>query len=295
MDLPNQLYKPIHQSLKSKIFKDFFMKKNSFGLGLRHKHHKHVLTNLPKVDFFEVHSENFIAEGGASIELLEKISKHYPLSFHCVGLSIGSASGISTNHLRNIRNLEQQFKPILISDHLSWSSSQKATANDLLPIPYNKESLKIFCDNVNFIQDFLGRELLIENPSSYLEFKNSEISETDFLNQISKKTGCFLLLDINNVFVASKNFGFDANKYLNEIDSTKVKEIHLAGHSIYKFRNQEIRIDTHSTKICDEVLFLYKSFMERTKIKAPTLIEWDEEIPEFEVLYSEMKKAKEMI
>jgi uncharacterized protein len=271
------------------------MKKNLFGLGLRHKHHKHVLKNLPKVDFFEIHSENFIAEGGASIELLEKISQNYPLSFHCVGLSIASASGISRDHLSNIKKLEQQFKPFIISDHLSWSSSEKATANDLLPIPYTKESLKIFCDNVNFIQDFLGREILIENPSSYLEFKNSEISETDFLNQISKKTGCFLLLDINNVFVASRNFGFDAAKYLDEIDSAKVREIHLAGHSIYKFHNQEIRIDTHSTKICDEVLLLYKNFMQKTKIKVPTLVEWDEEIPEFEVLYSEMEKVKSAI
>lgn len=267
-----------------------------YGLGLRHPHHQHVLRNNPKVDFFEVHSENFIAEGGASLNFLEKISEAYLLSFHCVGLSLGSAHGLDKKHLKSIKNLLDRFKPILFSDHLSWSNSASSgTSNDLLPIPYTFEALKIFCDNVNQAQDFFGREILIENPSAYLQFEKTEISEVDFLNEISTQTQCGILLDINNVFVSSKNFGFDPVKYLNQINSAKIKEIHLAGHSIYKHKGEEIRIDTHSTHICDEVLELYKNFIKKTDLKIPTLIEWDEEIPEFEVLFNEMEKVRLII
>lgn len=262
-----------------------------FGLGLRHPHHQHTLQQKPDVDFFEVHSENFIAEGGASLDFLEKISALYPLSFHCVGISLGSASGLDKKHLKNIKKLLDRFKPILFSDHLSWSNSPNAgTANDLLPIPYTKEALQIFCDNVRHAQDFFGREILIENPSAYLEFTDSKISEVNFLNEIAQKTGCGILLDINNIFVSAENFSFDAKKYLDEIDVTKVKEIHLAGHSIYK----GLRIDTHNTNICDEVLLLYKNFVKKNKLKVPTLVEWDEEIPEFSVLFNELDKVKSL-
>ena len=272
------------------------MVKRIFGLGLRYPHYQYVLQNNPSIDFFEVHTENFIAEGGASLNFLSKIAELYPLSFHCVGLSLGSASGLDKKHLKNIKNLLDRFKPFLFSDHLSWSDSPSSgTSNDLLPIPYTKESLKIFCDNVNYAQDFFGREILIENPSAYLQFKETKIFEVDFLNEISVKTNCGILLDINNVFVSSKNFGFDPVIYLNQINISQVKEIHLAGHSIHNYQGQEIRIDTHSTNICDEVLELYKNFIKKSQIKAPTLIEWDEEIPEFEVLLSEIEKVRAVI
>ena len=265
------------------------MNNNLFGLGLRHPHHQHILQNKPALDFLEIHSENFIAEGGPALDLLEKISAIYPLSFHCVGLSLGSAHGLNQKHLRDIKLLLDRFQPILFSDHLSWSISNKSgTANDLLPIPYTKEALEIFCNNVDAAQNFFGREILIENPSAYLQFEKSNISETDFLNEIARRTNCGLLLDINNVYVGAKNFDFDAQKYLQEIDRSKVKEIHLAGHSVYKYGAQEIRIDTHSTYICKEVLQLYKN----CQINAPTLVEWDEEIPEFEVLFAELQKVK---
>ncbi len=264
-----------------------------FGLGLRHPHHNTVLTQKPDVGFFEIHSENFIANGGASIEFLEKISQLYPLSFHCVGLSLGSAVGLDKKHLANIKNLCDQFKPILLSDHLSWSSSDKGVSNDLLPIPYTKEALQIFCDNVKSAQDFFGRQILIENPSAYLEFEDADFSEVDFINEVAKQTNCAILLDINNIFVSAKNFGFDAFKYLENIDINSVKEIHLAGHSVSNFDGQEIRIDTHSTQICDEVFELYKKFSAK-KLAIPTLVEWDEEIPEFEALYEEMKKVREV-
>ena len=264
-----------------------------FGLGLRHPHHQYILQNNPQVDFFEVHTENFIAEGGASLNFLSKVSALYPLSFHCVGLSLGSACGLNQKHLGNIKNLLDRFNPLLFSDHLSWSdSASSGTANDLLPIPYTKAALQVFCDNINHAQDFFGREILIENPSAYLQYKESEIFEVDFLNEISIKTNCGILLDINNVYVGSKNFGFDAQQYLKQINLAKVKEIHLAGHSIYKYQGEEVRIDTHNTHICDEVLELYKNFIIESKINVPTLVEWDEEIPEFEVLFNEMQKVR---
>jgi|SRR3989338_1233289 len=266
--------------------------KAKFGVGLRHPHHQYVLENKPKLDFFEVHSENFIAEGGASYDFLEKISANYPLSFHCVGISLGSACGLDKKHLQNIKNLVDKFNPILLSDHLSWSNSKKGTANDLLPIPYNKQSLEVFCDNVKHAQDFFSHEILVENPSAYLEFKESVMNEVDFLNEIARRSQCSILLDINNVYVSSKNFGFDAKKYLREIDINKVKEIHLAGHSIYKFQDQEVRIDTHSDFVCDDVIKLYVDFVKEFDLKIPTLIEWDEDIPEFSVLYGEMQRVK---
>jgi len=262
-----------------------------FGIGLRNLHHKYILQNEPRVDFFEIHCENFIANGGASIDLLEKISKKYPLSFHCVGLSIGSANGVDKKHLAEIKKLCDLFKPILLSDHLSWSGSNQGFSNDLLPIPYTKKSLEIFVNNTKKVQDFLGQEILIENPSAYLEFEEADFFEVDFLNEVANKANCAILLDINNVFVSSKNFSFDAKKYLQNIDFSRVKEIHLAGHSIENIDGQEIRIDTHSTKICNEVLQLYKNFLKKN---IPTLIEWDEEIPEFSVLFDEMQKVKNL-
>lgn len=276
------------------IFPNILMSKK-FGLGLRHPHHQHVLQSNPKVDFFEVHSENFIAQGGASLDFLSQISDLYPISFHCVGLSIGSANGLEKKHLKEIKNLLDRFKPFLFSDHLSWSNSENGTSNDLLPIPYTKEALRVFCDNVNQAQDFFGREILIENPSAYLEFEETTMSEVDFLNEISYKTNCGLLLDINNVYVGAKNFDFDPEKYLREINHDKIKEIHLAGHSVYNYQGKEIRIDTHSTNICDDVMELYKNFVKNYKIKVPTLIEWDEEIPEFDVLFDEMQKVKSAV
>ena len=263
-----------------------------FGLGLRYPHHSHVLQNQPNVDFFEVHTENFIADGGASLDFLSKISAIYPLSFHSVGLSLGSAGKMDIIHLKKIKSLNDQFQPFLLSDHLSWSNSTNSgIGNDLLPVPYTKEALQIFCDNVKQTQDYFGRQILIENPSAYLEYKTTEMSETEFLNEIVKQSGCALLLDINNVYVSCRNFNLDPKKYLQEIDATNVKEIHLAGHSIHKYQNQEIRIDTHNTNICDDVLEIYKSFANKNS-NIPTLIEWDQDIPEFEVLYGEMEKAR---
>lgn len=272
------------------------VEKRTFGLGLRHPHHEYVVQNNPKVDFFEIHAENFVCEGGASLDFLKKISNLYPLSFHCVGMSLGSASGLDKKHLKNLKKLVDQFKPILLSDHLSWSDSSKSgTANDLLPVPYTKEALNIFCDNVKQAQDFFGREILVENPSAYLEFEESEFTEVDFMNEIAEKTKCGILLDINNVFVGASNFVFDAAEYLSKIDASKVKEIHMAGHSIFEYNGKKVRIDTHSDHACDEVMDLFKNFVKRTDIKVPILFEWDEKIPQFDVLYDEMKRVQNIL
>jgi uncharacterized protein (UPF0276 family) len=264
-----------------------------FGLGLRDLHHKYVLTHHPQVDFFEVHSENFIADGGASLDFLSKIREQYRLSFHCVGLSIGSCDGVDKKHLKNIKTLLDQFDPMLFSDHLSWSGSRKiGHSNDLLPIPLTKESFSVFKKNVNDIQQYCGRQILIENPSAYLEFANKELGEVEFLNKLVDETNCGLLLDVNNIYVGAKNFNFDARNYIDEINFSAVGEIHLAGHSVYEYKGQEIRIDTHSTHICDEVFELYRYFLKNSGVKLPTLVEWDEDIPEFDELLAELEKVK---
>lgn len=267
----------------------------AFGLGLRDLHHKYVLQKAPDVDFFEVHTENFIADGGASLDFLSKVNDKYDLSFHCVGLSIGSFDGVDKDHLRDVKKLLDQFKPILFSDHLSWSGSKKiGHSNDLLPLPLTKEAFEVFKNNVDEVQQFCGRKILIENPSAYLEFENKELGEVEFLNKLVEQTKCGLLLDINNIFVGAKNFKFDAKKYLDEINFNAVGEIHLAGHSIYEFKGKEIRIDTHSTNICDEVLELYRYFVKKSGGNFPTMVEWDQDIPEFQELLLELEKVKKI-
>ncbi len=263
-----------------------------FGLGLRQPHHAYILKNKPKIDFFEIHSENFIAKGGGSLNFLEKISEIYTLSFHSIGLSIGSQVGIEEQHLKDIKFLIDKFNPFLISDHLSWSSASEYTSNDLLPIVYNNKSLEVFVNNIKKVQDFLGRNILIENPTAYIEFNDSLMSEVDFLNKLTEKSGCDLLLDINNIFVTSKNFNLNPISYLDNINSDRIKEVHLAGHEVCQIDNKEFRIDTHGREICQEVLDLYRYFIKKYQINAPTLVEWDTDIPEFNILEQELSRIK---
>lgn len=267
---------------------------NSVGVGLRHPHHKYILKNKPKVSWLEIHSENFFSQGGPALNFIKQIRQNYPLSLHCVGLSLGSVEKVSKKHLKHLKDLIAITEPFLVSDHISWSNIDGRVLNDLLPIPYTKESLKILCNNVSETQDFLKREILIENPSTYLSFKNSEISEDDFINQTSKITGCKVLLDVNNIYVSSQNNGFSANKYLENIKPEIVGEMHLAGHSVRKFGKERILVDTHNNFVCDEVWNLYKIATKRFR-NAPTLIEWDQDIPAFSVLMGEAKKAEKIV
>jgi uncharacterized protein (UPF0276 family) len=265
--------------------------KASIGIGLRSPHYQALLETLPKIDFLEIHSENYFNEHSKNHHYLEKIAAHYPMSFHGIGLSLGSSESISKQHLKKLKRLVDRFQPALVSDHLSWCSLQGNFFNDLLPVPYTKEALNIFVDNVNQVQEFLQRQIIIENPSSYLEYKNLDMSEPEFINEISKRTGCGLLLDLNNVYVSATNQQFSVQKYLQTIDHSAVQEIHLAGFTEQQVDNHTLLIDTHSTYVNQAVWDIYRQVITETKTGAVTLIEWDLEIPSLDILLNEGVKA----
>lgn len=264
----------------------------AIGIGLRSPHYQTILSTRPEVEFLEVHSENYFNENSKNHYYLEQIAQHYPMSFHGIGLSLGSSEPINKLHLKKLKTLVDRFQPALVSDHLSWCSLKGHFFNDLLPIPYTKESLSCFVDNVNQVQDHLQRQILIENPSSYLQYKNIEMDEPEFINEINKQTGCGLLLDLNNIYVSASNHQFSVQKYLNVIDSSAVQEIHLAGFSEQEIDKNTLLIDTHSTFVSDAVWDIYQQYITETKTTAITLIEWDAEIPTLEVLIAEASKAK---
>ena len=227
--------------------------------------------------------------------VFRKIRQDYPLSLHGVGLSLGSAEGVDKDHLMRVKTLSERFCPFLLSEHLSWSRVQGLYLPDLLPIPYTEESLRIFSQNIEETQTFLGREILIENPSSYIEYKDSTLTEPEFLKALCQKTGAKLLLDLNNVFVSSQNHGWDAIAYLKALPRSLVGEIHLAGHSLKTFEDGTVlRIDDHSSAVCDEVWDLYAHLIQEGS-QSPTLIEWDEALPTFEKLMEEGEKARSYI
>lgn len=261
------------------------------GIGLRHPHYHQVLEEQPPIGWFEVHSENFFHQGGLSLNILLAIRKHYPISLHGVGLSLGTADGIQQQHLTRLKHLIELVDPCLVSEHLSWSRIGHHYLPDLLPVPYTKESFQIFCDNIDKTQHFLKKQILIENPSSYFEYKLSEQDEAAFLVALAQKTGAYILLDINNVFVSCSNHGWDAKQYLASIPRSLVKEIHLAGHSIKKIADDTIlRIDTHDGLVCQEVWQLYADAIKQFGM-IPTLIEWDANIPALSVLIEEASKV----
>ncbi|AMV13431.1 Protein of uncharacterised function (DUF692) [Legionella pneumophila] len=261
------------------------------GIGLRAPHYAQILEEKPDIDWLEVHTENFLVKGGPLLELLDSISQHYPLSFHGVGLSLGSAEGVCIAHLNRIKTLIDRFQPPLLSDHLSWSTIGNTYLPDLLPIPYNEESLTIISNNIDRVQNYLKRTLLIENPSSYLEYQTSSYSEPDFLAEIIKRTEARLLLDINNIYVSCSNNKQDPYQYIQRIPHEAVQEIHLAGHSIvYQDNTNFLRIDTHNNYVCHEVWDLYRYAIHYTGL-VPTLLEWDTEIPSLDTLLNEARKS----
>jgi uncharacterized protein len=260
------------------------------GIGLRAAHHEEVIARGPAVGWFEAHSENYFARGGSPRRVLTQVRRNYPLSLHGVGLSIGSTDPIDREHLAQIVQLTRELEPMLVSEHLSWGSAGGRFTNDLLPLPYTEEALRHMVSRVSQVQDALGRQMLIENVSSYLQFEHSRIDEWDFLAQLARQSGCGLLLDVNNVYVSAMNHGFDALAFLSAIPRESVQEIHLAGHSIHTVGGRQIRIDTHSSPVCDEVWALYSAALERFG-PVPTLIEWDSDIPALDVLVAEARKA----
>jgi hypothetical protein len=264
------------------------------GIGLRAIHHQEVIARRPAVGWFEAHSENYFGRGGSPREVLAKVRGDYALSLHGVGLSLGSTDPLDAVHLGEIVRLARELEPMLVSEHLSWASVGGRFANDLLPLPYTEEALDHMSSRVMQVQDALGRQMLIENVSSYLQFTHSQIDEWDFLAELTRRCGCGLLLDVNNIYVSVMNHGFDALHFLDRIPRDSVQEIHLAGHSIHTVGGREIRIDTHSAPVCDAVWSLYSAALDRFG-PVPTLIEWDTDIPALDVLVAEARKADGML
>lgn len=275
---------------------------NQVGVGLRSPYIPQILKNPKKfsrqIGWLEIHSENYYADNHLLQNLL-KIRKNFPLSLHSVGNSLGSAQKLDLDHLKKLKILVDKTEPFLISDHISWGRIDNKHLNDLLPLPYTKDSLATIARNVSQIQDFLKREILVENPSAYVSFKTQEMDEAEFINSLTKKTGCGLLLDVNNIFVSSQNCAkFDPAGYLEKLDKKIVKEIHLAGHSksqIFDGKNyQEILIDTHNDLVCDEVWEIYQNAVKKFGA-IPSLIEWDQDFPDLEVILDEAKKAQKIL
>ncbi|WP_318488447.1 MNIO family bufferin maturase [Photobacterium leiognathi] len=261
------------------------------GVGLRSPHHQDFIEQLPSVGWLEIHSENFFNRHTPQYQQLMTIMEHYPISCHGIGLSLGSADPINLEHVKQLKQLIEVVNPIMVSDHLSWSSIDGQYFNDLLPLPYTEQALDLFCQKVVQVQELLNRQLLIENPSSYLSFAHSVIPEWEFLTTVQQRTGCGLLLDLNNIYVNSFNHQFDCQTYLNAINPETVKEIHLAGFTVKHFPQGEIWIDTHNQPVSEPVWQLYRQWVEQHGKHFPTLIEWDADLPPLERLLAEAAKA----
>lgn len=269
------------------------------GIGLRAEHFEEVLVQTPDVGWFEAHSENYFGigdsalqgrRGGKSLEYLERVRQLYPVSLHGVGLSIGTTDPLNLDHLVKLKQLIQRIQPGLLSEHLSWGSVRGQYFNDLLPMPYTEEALNHMVQRVDQVQDILDMQILIENVSSYLEYKSSTIPEWEFVAALSQRTGCGILLDVNNIFVNAMNHGFDPGLFVQSMPVGAVKEIHLAGHTIKEVDGNIIRLDTHDQLVCDEVWDLYRVSVEHFG-NVPALVEWDRNLPELDVLVTEAMRA----
>jgi hypothetical protein len=260
------------------------------GIGLRSPHIQRVLAERPVIPWLEVHSENFFAAGGVMLQVAEQLRVDYPLSFHGVGLSLGSADALDVRHLSILRGLVHRFEPGFVSDHICWGAIGGVHSNDLLPMPCTEDALDLMVERVQQVQDALGREFLVENVSSYLQFHDAPMSEWEFVAELVRRSGCGLLLDINNVYVNSINHGFDALTYLHAMPGRAVRELHLAGFT-RKELAMPLLIDTHSAPVDAQVWALYAEAVRLFGAK-PTLIEWDQDIPELEVLLAEASRAQ---
>jgi uncharacterized protein (UPF0276 family) len=260
------------------------------GIGLRFPHHKAVIAQRPRVAWFEVHSENYMG-GGAPIRDLEAIRRDYPVSLHGVGLSLGSADRLDAGHLDRIVRLAKRIEPGLVSEHLSWSISDGHYLGDLLPLPLTEEALDVVCNNVDRFQQALRRWILIENPSSYFQYRHSTIPEAEFLSTVAQRTGCGILCDVNNIFVNAANHGWDAQAYLDALPPADVEELHLAGHAVKSLSDGAvILIDDHGSRVDTAAWELFGKAVQRFGT-LPTLIEWDTNIPPLEALIEQANRA----
>jgi uncharacterized protein (UPF0276 family) len=259
------------------------------GIGLRSPHVDEVRATRPALSWLEVHPENYLG-GGPAVRALEAIRADYPLSFHAVGLSVGSAEGVDRRHLSRIKGLVDRFQPAMVSEHLAWSQAGGAYLNHLLPLPYTEESLAAVCRNVEEVQTTLGRRVLVENPSGYLRFAASTIPEPEFLSALAARTGCGLLCDVNNIHVTAENLGLDARVYLAALPGNAIGEIHVAGHSVNEAAGRPILIDDHGSPVGHAVWTLYEEALRRFGPR-PTLVEWDTAIPPLDTLMAEAGRA----
>ena len=267
------------------------LKPNSVGVGLRHTHFPYLETiSDQQVDFFEIISENFMNTKGRPRKILDHVRSLHPIAMHGVSLSVASSDPLNTHYIKKIKDFSEEIDPVIISDHLCWTGGSAHNLHNLLPFPYTKESLDHVCDRVNQVQEILGRSLCLENLSAYLEFNENDFDEIEFMNQLCKRTGCGILFDFNNLYVNSKNLGFDASKELDRVNFSFVKQIHLAGFSDFGTH----LFDTHSREVQPEVWYLFQNVARKIR-NIPILVEWDEDIPDFETLKAEATKARSIL
>jgi uncharacterized protein (UPF0276 family) len=265
------------------------------GSSFKHEHLPAILDEGKQRRFFEVHAENYMGAGGPPHRALEAIRRDHPVSLHGVCMSIGGPGPLDKSHLARFRALVERYEPALVSEHLAWSTHQTAYFNDLLPLPYTEATLRRVCDHIDQVQEAIWRPLLLENPSTYLAFSESTMGETEFIRRVAERTGCGLLLDINNVFVSATNHGFSALEYLSDFPLARVGEIHLAGHAEQTDDEGDLLlIDSHDGPVADAVWKLYEIVIGRCG-PVPTLIEWDSRIPDWPVLRAEAEAAQEIL
>jgi uncharacterized protein (UPF0276 family) len=262
------------------------------GVGFKAEHFDAILETRPDLGFFEIHAENYMGAGGPPHRRLEAIRERYPLSLHGVGLSIGSPGPLDHAHLAQLARVAERYQPAVVSEHLAWSTHEGAFLNDLLPLPYTDETLGRVCEHIDLVQTTLKRSMLLENPSTYVAFAETTMSETEFLREIVRRTGCGLLLDVNNIFVGATNHGFDPYRYLADFPLASVGEIHLAGCADDRDdAGFPLLIDAHDSPVRDAVWPLYAEAIRRLG-PTPTLIEWDNDVPAWPALFEEARRAQ---
>jgi uncharacterized protein len=265
------------------------------GTSFKHEHLNAILAEHPQTGFFEVHAENYMGAGGSPHRALEQIRRDHPISLHGVCMSIGGPQPLDQAHLARFRTLVERYEPALISEHLAWSTHETTYFNDLLPLPYTQATLAQVCAHIDEVQDAVGHRILVENPSTYVAFASSTMSETEFIRAIARRTGCGLLLDVNNVFVSATNHGYAALDYLSDFPLGEVAEIHLAGHTRQSDDEGELLlIDSHDKPVADAVWKLYEIVISRCG-PIPTLIEWDSHIPPWPILRAEAAAARAIL
>jgi uncharacterized protein (UPF0276 family) len=260
------------------------------GIGLRSPHHEQAAAGQIDVAWLEVNTENFFHDGGPSLLALEHARAHYPLSFHGVGLGLGSVEPIDVEHLARVKRAVERFEPALVSEHACWGHAGGEHFNDLLPLPYTEEAAELLAARVSQVQDVLGRQVLVENLSSYFAYSASRLTEWEFLAAVVERSGCGLLLDVNNLYVNHVNLGLDAGRFIDVIPAAAVQEIHLAGHRRNTVGDRDLLLDDHGSTVCAEVWSLYERAIKRLG-PVPTLVEWDTDVPAIEVLVAEARKA----